>query len=457
MVRIADTSTPVVILRAVAHGPLGILRSLGRLGVPVYVVEADPSAPAYFSRYCRGKFSLDLESMPPAEAVAGLLDFARKIGRRAILIPTSDEAAIFVADNADALGDSFLFQQRSSELVRTLCSKKEMYFLAKRCRVPTPEVVFPQSRTDVLEFVERAAFPVVLKGIDGLRLLKQTGKRMFIVPTGDELLQKYDQIDVAETPNLMLQEYIPGGDDTVWMFNGYFDQSSECLVGFTGKKIRQCPVHRGVTSLGICLKNETVDKTTKEFMKAIGYQGILDIGYRYDARDGRYKVLDVNPRIGATFRLFVSDNGMDVARALYLHLTGQPVIPGMACEGRKWIVEDLDAVSCIRYGREGELKFGEWAQSYGGIQETAYFASDDPMPLLPMLINDCKDAVGRISRGLRAGATRFLSPSPSRRSTARCSSSAAQVLGTPRFVPHCSKGTGSEQSEADAKLYPSVK
>ena len=29
--------------------------------------------------------------------------------------------------------------------------------------------------------------------------------------------------------NLMLQEYIPGGDDSVWMFNGYSDANSECL------------------------------------------------------------------------------------------------------------------------------------------------------------------------------------------------------------------------------------
>src|SRR5216683_4807846 len=116
--------------------------------------------------------------------------------------------------------------------------------------------------------------------------------------------------------------------DTGWIFNGYFNRKSECLIGFTGKKIRQCPVHTGSTSLGICLANEEVENTTKRFMKSIGYRGILDIGYRYDARDGTFKVLDVNPRIGATFRLFVDANGMDVVRALYLDLTEQPVPSG---------------------------------------------------------------------------------------------------------------------------------
>src|SRR6266576_3219412 len=95
----------------------------------------------------------------------------------------------------------------------------------------------------------------------------------------------------------------------------HYDRS-ECLVSFTGKKIRQYPVFHGSTSLGICVENETVRKTTTEFMKKLGYKGILDVGYRYDARDGQYKLLDVNPRIGSTFRLFVAENGMDVARAM---------------------------------------------------------------------------------------------------------------------------------------------
>src|SRR2546430_17218802 len=169
---------------------------------------------------------------------------------------------------------------------------------------------------------------------------------MVIVRSPSELLERYDRMEDPESPNLMLQEYIPGGDDCVWMFNGYFNENSDCLFAMTGKKIRQAPVYTGYTSLGICLENETVKKTTIEFMKKIGYRGILDIGYRYDARDGKYKLLDVNPRIGSTFRLFVAENGIDVVQALYLDLTGRPVVPGAAREGRQWFVADQDLVSC---------------------------------------------------------------------------------------------------------------
>jgi predicted ATP-grasp superfamily ATP-dependent carboligase len=233
----------------------------------------------------------------------------------------------------------------------------------------------------------------MLKGIDTTRFEGNS-----LVESAVELIQKYDRFENPKPPNLLLQEYIPGGDDTAWLFNGYFDKNSECVLSFTGKKIRQCPVHRGVTSLGICLEHEMLDRTTRQFMKLVGYRGIVDIDYRYDARDALYKVLDVNPRIGATFRLFVADNGMDVVRALYLDLTGQPIEHGEPCEGRKWIVEDLDLFSSYCYHRHGQLTLKDWLASFGGVQESAYFALDDPLPLWAMLVTDVRKLLRRVTR-----------------------------------------------------------
>ena len=125
------------------------------------------------------------------------------------------------------------------ELIRELSSKEGMYQLAKKHGVPTPEAAFPKSRQDVLEFVSRATFPVMVKGVFASVLLKTTGQKMFIVYSASELLEKYDAAEDLARPNWMLQEYIPGGDDTVWMLDGNFNSRSECLVSFTGKKIHQ--------------------------------------------------------------------------------------------------------------------------------------------------------------------------------------------------------------------------
>lgn len=393
-----DTSTPVIVLRSEHHAGLGITRSLGRLGVAVYTIDPDRWTPSFGSRYCRGKGCWDIERAPPADSVCFLLRFVQGIGRRAILIPTTDSTTVFLAQNADALRESFLFPEQPPGLVVSLCRKDCMHSLARGLGIPSPDAFCPQSRHEVLEFISRATFPIMLKPIvenNGVRL------RKYIASSARELIESYDAVDVAEHSNVMLQEYIPGGEDTNWMFNGYFDAHSDCLLGFTGRKLRQFPVYTGATSLGVCLRNEAVDKTTRRFMKAVGYCGIIDIGYRYDARDGQYKVLDVNPRIGSTFRLFVGEHGMDVVRALYLHLTGQSFIVDRAREGRKWIVEDLDFISSLRCARDGKLGTGAWLRSLSGVEEGALFAWDDQLPILRTLCWDARAIFRRFRRKYR--------------------------------------------------------
>jgi D-aspartate ligase len=386
MTYIADTSTAVVVLRSVAYAGLNVIRSLGRLGVPVYNIDPNPFAPAFFSRYCRGGFFGDVEQWPVDRTLDYLRRVREKIGRPCILVPTTDYTSMFVSRNRGELKGWFNFAEMPYSSVHSLSDKKQMYHVAREYDIPVPATVFPQSRDDVQIFLKDATFPVMLKAIDGRRLWQRTGEKMVIVRSESELLEKYDEMEEPGDPNLMLQEYIPGGDDTIWMFNGYFNEESKCLVSFTGRKIRQYPIHRGVTSLGVCLSNSVITDLTVPFLEKYGYRGIVDLGYRYDQRDGRYKILDINPRIGATFRLFVDSYGMDVARALYLDLTGQPVVPREPLEGRRWVVEDFDFVSSVRYRLEGKLSFREWLASLRNVEETAYFAPDDITPIFPMLL-----------------------------------------------------------------------
>jgi D-aspartate ligase len=382
--KLIDTSLPVLVVQMDHYGALGVVRSLGRLGVRVYGVHPTRWPVAAFSRYCQKVFELNLNRVPAEESVNHLLEIAHTIGGKPLLMTTNDEGALFVARNASKLERAFVFPHNPAQVIWSLYNKKEMYFLAKRLSIPTAETVFPESRKEVLEFSERAQFPVVLKASDNISVSLRTGKKMVIAKTKDELIGEFDAMEDRSNPSLMLQEYIPGQDATVWMFNGYFDENSECLFGLTGRKLHQTPVYTGMTALGICLPSPALQADTKKLMKAVGYKGILDIGFRYDKRDRVFKLLDVNPRLGATFRLFVGTDGMDVVRAEYLHFTGQPVPPADMCVGRKWIVEDADLVSCIRYFRDGVLTLSDWRAGYSGINECAWYAADDVVPFLRM-------------------------------------------------------------------------
>lgn len=379
-----DSSTPVLLLGC-QLGALGAMRSLGRLGIRVYGLDSDQKAPALKSRYCAGRFIMSIDVEQPNELIENLLEISAEIGKKSILIATTDETAVFVAQYSEKLGEKFIYPKNDVAIVKELMNKKDLFGLARRVNVPTPHTEFPESIDDVRKYIKDAKFPLVLKGILGNRLQSRTAKKMVIVETPDELIKEYTLLEDSDQPNLMLQEYIPGDDAQVWIFNGYFDSESECLNPFTGHKIRQYPVHVGCASLGICKWNKEVSDITIKFMKDINYRGILDIGYRLDPRDGKYKLLDPNPRMGQAFRIFVSPQGNDVIRDLYRDLTGQKREQVGGTEGRRWVIEDFDLISSFDYFREGTLSFGNWVSSFRRVEEFAWFDWDDPIPFLRML------------------------------------------------------------------------
>jgi D-aspartate ligase len=382
-----NISTPVVVLSPHHHGALGIFRSLGALGVPVYAVEDGRLSPPVRSRYCCGVFRWNVRTAATQASIASLVRISENFNTRPVLIPTSDATAALVQEAADQLQEAYRFPILPRGLVWRLSNKRELFFLCSEYGHPTPETVFPQSRSEALQLLKKAVFPIVLKGIDDRDVLGQTKVAMRIAQNADELLRYYDVLESWQQRNVMLQEYIPGNADSVWMFNGYFNEKSECLAGFTGRKLRQRPLATGITTLGICLQNADAERPIRELLSALGYRGVVDVGCRFDARDGQYKLLDVNPRIGCTFRLFVDPNGMDVVRACYLDLTGQAVRQEPAREGRKWLVENLDLLTLPDHLKQRKLTFGQWLRSLRGVRETAWFDWSDPSPFWAMCLS----------------------------------------------------------------------
>ena len=90
---------------------------------------------------------------------------------------------------------------------------------------------------------------------------------------------------------------------------------------------RSYPAHAGLTTLGRSVPNSRLREQVTALAARLGYRGIVDLDLRFDPRDAQYKLLDFNPRLGAQFRLFTTGTGVNVARAAYLDLTGQPVQP----------------------------------------------------------------------------------------------------------------------------------
>jgi predicted ATP-grasp superfamily ATP-dependent carboligase len=187
-------------------------------------------------------------------------------------------------------------------------------------------------------------------------------------------------------------EYVPEEVSDDWIFHGYFDARSECLAGFTGVKYRSWPPHFGATTYARVVSNTQLAGEAVAFCRRLGYCGIVDMDWRLDRRDGRYRLLDCNPRVGAQFRLFENGAGIDVVRALHLDLTGRDVPRARQLDGRGFVVENRDLPALVAY-RRLRPKADAVPHARGRI-EPAWFAWDDPLPFVTMAVR----LVGPVSR-----------------------------------------------------------
>jgi D-aspartate ligase len=384
------------------HGGLGIIRSLGRLGVPMYSVVKDRFTPAAVSNYLTGAFIWGTRGIDANRFLEGLDVISKRLSRPAIVIPTDDLTAILLAEHAVALQANFLFPHQPSMLPRLLANKRELYLLCNKTGVPCPDTEFPVSIADVHEFVKHARFPVVVKAAESW-LLPQGARTTSIARSPEDLYAVYRAAETKDGANVIVQEYIAPARGEDWFYHGYCNTRSGCCIGFTGRKLRSYPPFAGPTTLGRAVVNNALRQQAEELVRSLSYSGIMDLDYRFDKRDGSYKLLDFNPRIGAQFRLFEDRDGIDVARALYLDMTGKNVPCSGSIEGRTFIAEFHDLAARLPYMGQGGLTFREWGPSFSGMREWAWFSRDDSFPFMMACIRLLLRVAQRILRMRPAG------------------------------------------------------
>ncbi len=411
-----DPSLPVLFVRIgrypVYHGTVGAIRSFGRAGVPVYAIVEDSFTPAAMSRYLSGKFVWPTNGNESEEyLLEGLARIGAQLGGGVLAIPSDDEAAVFLAEHADTLREWFVIPEVEPSLPRRLASKRGLFGLCRKHDIPTPRSWFPSTRSRAEAFARRAEYPLVVKNVDPfLRLNQRAVPGTTTVHSEEELLALIETFPDARTA--MFQEYIPVEDAEDWIFHGYFDVHAEPAVQFTGIKLRSWPPRAGVTTYARIVRNHELVELSTRFCRAIGYHGVVDLDWRFDRRDGQYKLVDFNPRHGAQFKLFENEHGVDVLTAMHLDLTGRDVPQSPPLYGRGFRVEHLDLPAAFAYHRS--FAPAPEGAADGPRPVRAWFAADDLLPFVTMVVRFAPAAVGRLLRPRRRSARRHAPRKPRR-------------------------------------------
>lgn len=417
-----DRATPVLVLKLDVnpwhHGALGIIRSLGRAGVPVHAVVESRTSPAGWSRYLRSRilWTPDPDDVPAV--LEGLQEIGRALGSRPVLIPTDDAGAILVAEHAELLTPLFRFPNQPGDLPRRLASKERLTELCTLVGVPTPAIRTAASPADLVTSADGLAFPTVVKIAEPWHAGPDHGlKSTTIVADAEGLAEMADRLG-SGGPALLLQEYLPTESSEDWFFHGHVGEDDGGAAVFrmsvTGRKMRSWPPTAGITTLGRAWDNPDLRATAEKFLAAVGYRGIVDLDFRLDRRTGQYHLLDANPRPGAQFAIARRSDGVDAARALHRELTGRPVAAQVAqSRDHALCVENYDALSVAWALAHRRLTPAGWRRSVARPVELAWFARDDLAPVVLMwCLFSLRLVTRRFSRGVQR---RYARPSLGRR------------------------------------------
>jgi D-aspartate ligase len=357
---------------------LGIVRSLGRQGVPVCVVDDELSISRY-SRYAT-KFVKVGDLRHERVVVDRLIEIGNRLGLQGwVLYPTREELVAALSRNRGELGEMFRVPTPEWNSVQWAWDKRNTYRLANDLDIPTPVTHYPQSIEQLSE-LDNLTPPFALKPAIKEHFFYATKAKAWRANSHSELKTLFQEASqLAGHGEIMVQELIPGGGTQQFSYCAFFRQG-EAVGKMVARRRRQHPLEFGRASTYV----ETVDvpileELSERFLRKIDYYGLVELEYKLDPRDGRYKLLDVNARTWGYHSLGVGA-GVDFSYMLYADQLGMPVT---ACKGKPgvaWVRTTTDIPAAIIAILSGDTDLRGYCRSMRDCSVEAVFSPRDPLP-----------------------------------------------------------------------------
>ena len=281
--------------------------------------------------------------------------------------------------------------------------KRLMNERAGEIGIALPWSRYPRDRLEIAEL--QCHFPVILKPAMIREPNAFTLAKAWRVNNRDELLARYDEAAaLVGADGIVLQELIPGDGRNQFSYAAIWDRGAP-LASLVARRTRQYPIDFGYTSTFVeTIEQNEVEDAASRFLKSIGYSGMVEVEFKYDRRDERYKILDVNARPW-TWNALGEIAGIDFPYLVWRLAMGEHVEPVRGRTGAAWMHLSRDVVAAMQEMLAGTLSPVRYLQSFGRPLQFAAYAGDDPVPG----IVDLPLALARVvTKRLPVAARRFM-------------------------------------------------
>ena len=377
---------PVLLL-----GGVNLVRALGLAGIPAVVASSDPDEPAFASRHCRARCLVPAADHEDA-ALSALVALGNRLcaayGRRIPLMYGSDEWLRLVGAHRERLRRYFLLLLSEPLVAESLIEKDRFQSLARRRSLPVPRTL------------PWGAGPGTVGGAAGAVLVKPRSKvewhespmrkRLF---NDSKALIYASGADAAADPALALfheqltfQEYVAGGDTSLWSYHGFADERGRVLASFIGRKLRTHPPLTGESAFIEIAGDAGLDALGREIAARLPLKGIFKMDFKKDATTGEWRLLEINARFNLWLYLGAC-NGIDLVRCAYDYLVDgtRPKAGVQPTFARRWLSLALDYRAFRLLHARGEITTARWLASIAASRNVYnVFAWSDPGPWLSL-------------------------------------------------------------------------
>ena len=361
---------------------LGIVRSLGRHGIPICVIDDEHSI-ARFSRYTThsvGAVSLRGQR----ECVETVLNAGRRLNLGGwILFPTRDENLAAFSRYRAPLARFFRVPTPNWATTKWTWDKRNTYCLANELGIPTPGTWYPRDIHQLDEIPGNPPFCV--KPAIKEHFIYATKAKAWRANNRTELKELFQRASALVGPGeVMVQDLIPGGGDRQFAYCAFFKEG-RALGSMVVRRTRQHPPEFGRASTFVeTIECPLLEELSERFLRKLNYYGLVELEYKHDPRDGQYRLLDVNARTWG-YHTLGQRAGVDFSHLLYADQIGQPVQPCRARPGVSWIRLITDVPTTIQEILGGRQSWRTYVSSLKMSNVESVFGSDDLLPGLAEL------------------------------------------------------------------------
>jgi predicted ATP-grasp superfamily ATP-dependent carboligase len=360
---------------------LGVLRTLAKKNIPVIMIDSDCCIGKY-SKF-KKKFFKSPSPSDDQSYASFLVDLAKKemIHRdRWVIIPNSDETVYVLSKHKDMLREFYRVPTPDWEVIQNVHIKKNTYQLAARNGINIPTTYYPGNLQELIEL--NLNYPVVIKPSIRDNFYSKVKTKAFRINNADELAKTYEYVcSIIQPSEVLVQEFISGGPDHLYSFCPFF-KNGEVLTSITARRTRQHPMDFGHASTFAELVDiPEIQEIAEKFLGLINYYGFAEVEFMQDPRDGKFKLIEVNPRVWGWHTIAIA-SGVDLPYLLYQDMIGEEMDIRPPIDHLKWVRLLTDVPTVLSEIVKGRLKIRDYLRSMKGKKEFAVFALNDPLPFL---------------------------------------------------------------------------